>query len=80
MSLSSLPIMHQPAVAHVVFGIFNLAWPNIAFWGVGLIIFAVGIYARMPEFMEMDAETRRRYQQQGPFLYGNGEDDEEAGE
>lgn len=77
MSLSSLSIMHQPAVSHIVFGIFNLAWPNIAFWAVGLAVFAVGIYARMPTIMEMDAKTRSRYLKNGPFVYGNGKDDEE---
>jgi hypothetical protein len=77
MSLSSLSIMHQPAVSHVVFGIFNLAWPNIIFWAVGLVIFTMGIYARMPEFMEMDKNTRKRYQKQGPVLY---EDNDEAEE
>lgn len=61
MGLKSLPIMHQPAVAHVVFGIFNLAWPNIVFWAAGLVIFSVGAYARMPEFMEMDGKSRKLY-------------------
>ncbi|OFC61632.1 hypothetical protein BAE30_04350 [Acidithiobacillus caldus] len=62
MSLKSLTLMHQPAVAHVVFGIFNLAWPNIAFWAVGLVFFGIGVYARMPHFMEMDKNTRKRYE------------------
>jgi hypothetical protein len=60
MSVDSLTLTHDPTVPHVLFGIFNLAWPNIAFWLVGIVIFAIGVYARIPESMEMDAEDRHR--------------------
>jgi hypothetical protein len=51
--------MAKPAVPHVVFGIFNLAWPNIAFWVLVVVVFVVASWARMPTFMESDAASRR---------------------
>jgi hypothetical protein len=52
--------MTKPPVPHVVFGIFNLAWPNIAFWALVVIVFAAAIWARMPKFMESDAASRKK--------------------
>lgn len=65
MGMNALTLMHAPPVPHVVFGIFNLAWPDIAFWAVGIVIFAIGAYARIPEFMEMDADEQNRYHAEG---------------
>ena len=66
MGLHSLTLMHQPAVAYLssnALGLFNhITWPNIAFLFLGVIIFVVGAYARMPHFMEMDKKTRKRYE------------------
>ena len=66
MGLHSLTLMHQPAVAYVsskALGLFNhIAWPNIAFLILGVVIFAIGAYPRMPHFMEMDKSTRKRYE------------------
>ena len=56
--MSTLALMAKTPVPHVTFGIFNLAWPNIVFWILVVAIFAIGVYARIPEFMESDAETR----------------------
>ncbi|WP_198034227.1 hypothetical protein [Acidihalobacter ferrooxydans] len=53
--------MHQAAAPAVHVGIIYWVWPNVAFWGIWLLILCAGIYARIPEFMEMDAETRRQY-------------------
>jgi hypothetical protein len=57
--MHSLTLMTKPVVPHVVFGIFNLAWPNIGFWVLVVIIFAFGSWARIPAFMESDAGSRR---------------------
>lgn len=68
MGLNNLTLMHQPSVAYIsskALGLFNhLAWPNIAFLILGIVIFAIGAYARMPHFMEMDKQTRKRYEKQ----------------
>ena len=40
-----------PAVPHVVFGIFNLAIPNLIFWVVVIFVFFAGCWARIPNFM-----------------------------
>ena len=59
MSLSSLSLMHQPAASHFSFWIIKWIWPNIAFWLIGLVIFFIGAYARMPSFIEIDKKTRK---------------------
>jgi hypothetical protein len=51
--------MTDPAVPHVVFGIFNLAWPSIFFWVMVIVVFALGAWGRIPEFMESDAASRQ---------------------
>ena len=51
--------MTQPAAPHAVFGWFNLAWPNIAFWVAVIVVFIVFSWARIPLAMEADAQTRR---------------------
>jgi hypothetical protein len=57
--VDQLALMTKPAVPHVVFGIFNLAWPNIAFWALVVVVFGLAAWARMPAFMESDAASRR---------------------
>ncbi len=57
--MDQLALMAKPAVPHVVFGIFNLAWPNIAFWALVIIVFVAAAWARMPAFMESDSASRR---------------------
>ena len=54
--LENLAIMSQPAVAHVKFGWFNLAWPNIAFWIAVIAVFFLFAWLRIPLAMEADAE------------------------
>lgn len=58
--MSTLTLMTDPAVPHVVFGIFNLAWPSIFFWVMVIVVFALGAWGRIPEFMESDAASRQR--------------------
>lgn len=56
--MSTLALMTKTPVPHVTFGIFNLAWPNIMFWILVVVIFAIAAYARIPEFMESDVDSR----------------------
>ncbi len=56
--MSTLNLMTKPPVPHVVFGIFNLAWPNILFWVLVVVVFALAAWGRIPEFMESDAASR----------------------
>ena len=57
--MEKLSIMTQPVASHVVFGWFNLVWPNIAFWIAVIVVFFVLAWARIPLVMEADAESRR---------------------
>ncbi len=50
-----LPVQRLPAVPHVVFGIFNLAIPNIVAWGVVIIAFVASIWLRLPDAIEHGA-------------------------
>lgn len=50
--MSDLTLQTLPAVPHVVFGIFNLAIPNIIFWGLVILLFAGAAWARLPKFIE----------------------------
>lgn len=36
---------------HVVFGIFDLAIPDLIFWVAVIVVFSAGCWARMPNFM-----------------------------
>lgn len=47
-----------PAVPHVVFGIFNLAIPNVVFWALVILIFAVSTWLRLPRFIEHSSKDR----------------------
>ncbi len=60
------PLVTQtlPAVPHVVFGIFNLAIPNIIFWGVVIVLFAVAAWARLPKFIEHSSKSDRQEEEQ----------------
>ncbi len=64
MGLESLSLMHAPSAPYVSFGIFYWSWPNIAMWAAVIVIFIIGAYARIPEWMEMDVEERFRYDQE----------------
>jgi len=57
--VEQLAIMSTPAVSFVSFGIFNLAWPSIIFWILVIIAFVLAIRARIPQFMESDAASRK---------------------
>lgn len=50
--MQNLPIQSLPAVPHLVFGIFNLAIPDLIFWIAVIVAFVAGCWARMPKFME----------------------------
>ncbi len=50
--MSELTTQTLPAVPHVVFGIFNLAIPNILFWALVIVLFAGAAVARLPRFIE----------------------------
>lgn len=52
--------MSRADVAHVEFGWFNLAWPNIAFWIAVIAVFFFFAWLRIPRAMEADADSRRR--------------------
>jgi hypothetical protein len=56
--MDKLTLLTDPAVPHVVFGIFNLSWPSIAFWTLIIIFFAAATWLRIPEFMETDSASR----------------------
>ncbi len=58
--LESLAIMSEPVVAHVEFGWFNLAWPNIAFWIAVIAVFFLFAWLRIPRAMEADVDSRRK--------------------
>lgn len=45
-----------PAVPHVVFGVFNLAVPNIIAWVVVLVVFLLAATLRIPAYFR-PAET-----------------------
>ena len=48
-----------PAVPHVVFGIFNLSIPNVIFWAVVIVGFAVAAWMRLPGFIEHSSKDRK---------------------
>jgi hypothetical protein len=57
--MEKLAIFTQAAAPHVVFGWFNLVWPDIAFWIAVIAAFFVLAWARIPPIMDADAESRR---------------------
>ncbi len=58
--MKPLPAQLMPATAHVVFGIFNLAIPNIFAWVALITVFFVAAWARLPRIFEPGAEKERR--------------------
>lgn len=54
--MSSLTLQTLPAVHHVLFGIFNLAVPNIIFWAIVVVLFAASAWARLPKFIERSSK------------------------
>ncbi|HUX19669.1 MAG TPA: hypothetical protein VMW69_00430 [Spirochaetia bacterium] len=57
--MSDLTTQTLPAVPHVVFGIFNLAIPNIIFWAIAIVVFFVGAWVRLPKFIEHSSKPDR---------------------
>jgi hypothetical protein len=47
-----LPVQMLPAVQHIIFGIFNLAIPNIIAWGILVIVFILAVWSRAPHVFE----------------------------
>jgi len=47
-----LPTQMLPAVPHVVFGIFDLAIPNLFAWGVSIAVFFLAAWGRLPRIFE----------------------------
>jgi hypothetical protein len=47
-----LPPEMLPAVPHVVFGVFDLATPNLIVWLIAIGIFLIAAWARLPKFFE----------------------------
>lgn len=50
-----LPPELLPAVPHIVFGVFDLAIPNLLAWATMVIVFGVAIWARLPKVFEPSA-------------------------
>jgi hypothetical protein len=50
--MEQLPAEGLGAVPHIIFGIFNLAIPNIIAWGTVIVIFCVAVRARLPRIFE----------------------------
>ncbi len=50
-----VPAQLQPSVPHVVFGIFNVAVPNLIAWLVVVGVFALAVWARLPKSFERGA-------------------------
>lgn len=55
--MSQLTLAKLPAVPHVIFGIFNLAIPNIIFWCLVILVFAGAAWARLPKFIEHSSKA-----------------------
>ncbi len=53
--MQNLTIETLPAVPPLVFGIFNLAIPNLIFWLAVAVVFFAACCARIPNFMTHDA-------------------------
>jgi hypothetical protein len=51
-AMEPLPPALLPAVPHIVFGVFNLAIPDIAVWGVLILGFVLACWARLPKILE----------------------------
>lgn len=58
--MDQLTTQSLPAVPHVVFGIFNLAIPNIMFWILVVVVFCVSAWLRLPGFIEHGSKNEPR--------------------
>jgi hypothetical protein len=54
-----LPAQALPAVPHLVFGIFNLAIPNILAWAALIAVFLAAGWVRLPRVFEPDSDDER---------------------
>lgn len=50
--MDQLPTQLLPAVPHIIFGIFDLAIPNLIAWSIIIVLFFAAIWARLPSFFE----------------------------
>jgi hypothetical protein len=50
--MQPLPPELLPPVQHVIFGIFNLAVPNIFAWVAIIVVFFLSAWARFPKLLE----------------------------
>jgi hypothetical protein len=50
--MEPLPPEALPPVQHVVFGIFNLAIPNILAWFAMVVVFFLSAWTRLPKLFE----------------------------
>lgn len=57
--MQNLIIETLPVVPHVVFGIFDLAIPDLIFWVAVIFAFFAGCWARIPNFMTGDTPEDR---------------------
>jgi hypothetical protein len=55
--MEPLPPELLPAVPHIVFGVFNLAIPNIVIWGVLILGFVLACWARLPRILESQSRA-----------------------
>ncbi len=60
--MEPLPAQLMPVTAHVVFGIFNLAIPNILAGAALISVFFLAAWARLPRIFEPGAGKERRSQ------------------
>jgi hypothetical protein len=64
--MQPLPPELLPPVQHVIFGIFNLAIPNILAWLTVVVVFFLSAWARLPKILE-PAETTSKEVQDEPY-------------
>jgi hypothetical protein len=57
--MEPLPPEALPPVQHVIFGIFNLAIPNILAWFAIVVVLFVYAWARFPMFIEPAGVTSK---------------------
>lgn len=50
--MEQLPTQLLPAVPHIIFGIFDLAIPNLLAWIMIIALAFVAAWARLPKFFE----------------------------
>lgn len=58
--MQNLAIETLPVVPHIVFGIFDLAIPDLIFWVAVIVAFFAGCWARIPNFMTHGATPDER--------------------